>query len=183
VTVDAPAFTLGDWSLYLSLLPSVKMGRAGVYWVVVDRTIPYSEFSGDVTGDAFWDSLAGSRHALPLLGLQEALPKGPGSCRADLEHRNETSVFIVARREVPWVKVLPDEQVTAVFSRGGWQEFRAEFPKGLGVMRFSLPGYSPDGRSAVVYQSWSSGPQAGWSGLIYLGRGPKGWVRCGSWPS
>jgi hypothetical protein len=181
VTLDVPAFTREDWSLYLSLLPSRKIRRAGLHWVLVDTTIPYAEFSEYVSNDELWTSLAKPAYVQTLFGMRNVPPSDAPSCRANLERRNGMSVRVVAHREVSWVKVVPGEEVKAAFERGFWREFKAEFPQALGVMRCSLPGFSPDGSSAVVHTSWSSGPLAGWGGLIYVKKGPKGWVQHASW--
>jgi hypothetical protein len=181
VTLDVPAFTREDWSLYLSLMPSVKMRRAGVHWVLAGRTVPYNEFSDLVTSGEFRESAARLGTTQTLLGLSEASLNDALSCRVDLERRNATSVPIVAHRETCLLKIVPEEQIRAIFDRGDWPQFRTEFPKALGVMHCSLPGYSQDGKSALLHVSWLSGALTRWEELVYVEKGPRGWVRHAGW--
>lgn len=47
------------------------------------------------------------------------------------------------------------------FAHWGWEGFYARFPKSTGVTYLSVPGYSEDGRIALVYLSNSAGLMAG----------------------
>lgn len=69
---------------------------------------------------------------------------------------------------------------------GWWEDFYKRYPDADGITTFSLPGYSQDRASAVVYCAHSSGGLAGEGSLVLLRRVDGTWKvvrRIGLWVS
>ena len=60
------------------------------------------------------------------------------------------------------------KKVDAALKRGWWNEFYRQYPGTRGMVRFSLPGFAADGRTAVVYSSLRSGGRSGMGAMYYL---------------
>ncbi|HLJ54516.1 MAG TPA: hypothetical protein VKT77_05705, partial [Chthonomonadaceae bacterium] len=59
------------------------------------------------------------------------------------------------------ITVAPRPAIDAAFAADGWRSFYKRFPKASGLLSVSLPGYSADRKTALVYVTWRAGPLAG----------------------
>lgn len=57
-----------------------------------------------------------------------------------------------------------------------WQPFHKAFPKAVGLLSLSLPGYSANGQVAIVQVSYACGPLCGSGGYWVLHRVNGNWV-------
>jgi hypothetical protein len=87
--------------------------------------------------------------------------------RASFESRNAASVSIrdlVRRDDVKWADAA---ELSAIFARGFWREFNKVYPDASGLLRVSLPGYSPNRETAVIYAEFACDGLCG-SGQLYV---------------
>lgn len=87
--------------------------------------------------------------------------------RASFESRNAAPVSIrdlVRRDDVKWAEAA---ELSAIFARGFWREFNQVYPEASGLLRVSLPGYSPNGEAAVIYVEFACAGLCG-SGQLYV---------------
>ena len=82
------------------------------------------------------------------------------------------------------VRVVPEEQIIAALKakgppvdppQPGWEGFYSRYPGAQGVLRVSLPGYTPDGTEAVVMLSVGCGSLCGSGLLLHLERSNGEW--------
>lgn len=80
----------------------------------------------------------------------------------------------------PAIRIVSGERIDTIFARDNhiphdWRGFYAEFPGANGLISASLPIFSPDRRSAVVYLEWKCGPLCGSGFYIELTKKEAGW--------
>ena len=89
------------------------------------------------------------------------------SLLAAIKTRNQKSQSISASVVPPPLILTSQTRVDQIFKQGWWQRFYKTFPNTAGYVNFSMPGYSADGQTALVYYHWGAGGQAG-EGTVYL---------------
>lgn len=78
------------------------------------------------------------------------------------------------------VVYVSKKKLNRVFEKGGWwDEFYEKYPGSSGIIEFSRPGYSTDGRQALIYVSRTSGGLAGSGYLVLLELKDRKWVIVG----
>jgi hypothetical protein len=76
------------------------------------------------------------------------------------------------------VRFISSDQYKSIFSVGalaGWERFRKEFPGATALVTLSLPGYSADKASAIVYFSRLKGDVNGEWRVLLLERNGSSW--------
>jgi hypothetical protein len=77
---------------------------------------------------------------------------------------------------IPGATVVLQSEIDAIFSGDGWwEEFYKVFPASRGLVQFTAPAFSTDGRKAMVYVSHSCGGLCGTGWLVLLARDAGGW--------
>jgi hypothetical protein len=64
-------------------------------------------------------------------------------------------------------KLVSERKLDAIFAKSWWKGFYHAFPNASGIFRLSLPGYSADGKLALVQVSGSCGGLCG-SGFYWV---------------
>jgi hypothetical protein len=111
------------------------------------------------------------------------IPKVPRRYREAvraLAERNESPGKVPIDLECEGVKIKAASELDSIFSgdrfiEDKWGDFFRNFPRAREIMRVTLPGYSADGNSAVVYISGARGSLAGGGGLCLLERKGAEW--------
>ena len=102
----------------------------------------------------------------------------------DLARRNSTPSILPLSMECSGVRLVSEGEIEdALRSEGpaldppnpGWEGFFARFPGARAVLRLTLPGYSRDGRSAVVVMSSACGSMCGFGYLFVLEKVSSSW--------
>lgn len=78
------------------------------------------------------------------------------------------------------LRIVSENRIDAIFARDtriphSWRGFYGEFPGAKGLIRASLPAFSPDRTTAVVYLDWECGPLCGSGLYIELTKRKTGW--------
>lgn len=77
---------------------------------------------------------------------------------------------------IPSATVVLQSEIDAIFSGDGWwEEFYRVFPGSRGLVQFTAPVFSADGKRALVYVSHSCGGLCGTGWLVLLSRDAGGW--------
>src|SRR6185437_6518556 len=80
------------------------------------------------------------------------------SAIASLRQRNRSTQALPRNISLACFKTLPPAKLAKVLPKGDWQHFHKALPSAWGIFRLSLPGYSRDGKTALVQGSTICGP-------------------------
>jgi hypothetical protein len=67
-----------------------------------------------------------------------------------LKARNKVSRELPSVYACKLVEVVSAKRIKDAFSAGGWSNFQKVFPGGSDILRLTLPGFSKDGKIAIV---------------------------------
>jgi hypothetical protein len=117
------------------------------------------------------------------LGADDGMGGDDGAV-SDLLARNRASSPLPAIGDCSGIRTASESEIAAALLQHphdenrfhmGWEGFYAHFPKSLGVLRLSLPGYSNDRKTAVVTTSGASGTLFGSGFLVTLKKSNGTW--------
>jgi len=80
------------------------------------------------------------------------------SAIVSLRQRNSSTQPLPHNMSLSCFKTLPPAKLAKVLPNGNWQYFHKALPGAWGIFRLSLPGYSRDGKTALVQGSAICGP-------------------------
>ena len=157
IATDRSSITPDDLAVFRAVLRSHCRPMQQKYYVISD--LPIS--ARDHAVPSGWSS------RLPWADLAAPVPDGirwphKDVCAAD--------------------RVVDGKKVDSIFERDAhirsppsWDPFYAQFPGAQGLIRMSLPAFTPDHKDAVVYMQTTCNPLCGSGFYIELVRGKKGW--------
>ena len=131
------------------------------------------------TGKRRFDVLdAESTDLQQVIGSKPELPEAYLDAFRDLLRRNLSRKRLPAGIACSHIKVVSHERIEELFSHqaSAWRAFYSAFPGAEGIDRISLPGYSGDGRRAVVYRDGSCGDLCGTGFLLLLRKHGSAWI-------
>lgn len=100
----------------------------------------------------------------------------------ELNRRNGRSCVISYLKTSRKVRLVSSKEIERIFNNGFWPAFYKKYPGSVGLVTFSLPGYSRDKNTAIVYFSHSIGGRAGYGSMIFLKRVDGRWKLDGEHP-
>lgn len=105
------------------------------------------------------------------------------SAIASLRQRNASTQPLPHNISLSCFKTLPPAKLAKALTNGDWQQFHKALPDAWGIFRLSLPGYSRDGKTALVQGSEVCGPLCG-NGFYWVLRLVRGkWLVVSSEPT
>lgn len=113
-----------------------------------------------------------------VIGSKPKLPEAYLDAFRDLLRRNLSRKRLPAGIACSHIRVVSHERIKELFSHqaSAWRAFYSAFPGAEGIDRISLPGYSGDGRRAVVYRAGSCGDLCGAGFLVLLRKHGSAWI-------
>ncbi len=104
----------------------------------------------------------------PAKAMQEAFE--------DFARRNASPHKVPALSMGVPLTPVPGSDIDKIFEHHWWKDFYKKYPHTDGFLEVSLPGYSADHQTALVYISRSSGGLSGESDLILLEKKQGQWT-------
>ncbi len=102
----------------------------------------------------------------PPYSRGEGTPDLPASVVTDWKRRNRRPVSLPSFQADRPLLFVDGAKLDRIFKWGFWNAFYKRYPNTAGTGGFSLPGYSSDGQTALVYFQHESGGRSG-SGFVY----------------
>jgi hypothetical protein len=117
---------------------------------------------------------------LPISAPNTAPDWPPTSLWTKLTRRVPSGARWAHLKVCPADRVVDGKEIDSVFARQTaippkWEPFYAAFPGASGLLRISLPAFTPDRKRAVVYLDATCNPLCGSGFYIGLTRGKEGW--------
>jgi hypothetical protein len=85
------------------------------------------------------------------VGVESDTAEGvEASAMRSLAERNETPGRLDIAKRCPRLRIASEKEIGDATRRGDWDRFHRAFPQAKGILYLSRPGYSSDGRTAVV---------------------------------
>jgi hypothetical protein len=125
-----------------------------------------------------------STSAKPSEVERSRLGRFPTAALEDLWARNRASETLPLDNVCAGARMATRSEINTTFDKSRstatdlnslWKSFYEDFPGAWGLVRMSLPGYSPNGRLAVVYLETGRGGLAGEGSYLLLKKNKTKW--------